>query len=161
MAKYLPWWSSRDPSTLEQELKGTVWPAVKALATKCQYYFQQDGASCHVAAPCPQFQGSEFRLAGANLLPCIDWRLSWMTVPRKYLYLPSQCYAFRILCFSLSTELYQLLLLQHLTATSYVFMHLLYPFFKVVFLFRITWNVRRCELTRFLSYPAYVIRVVY
>ena len=29
---------------LEQALKGTEWPAVTDLATKYQYWFQQDGA---------------------------------------------------------------------------------------------------------------------
>ena len=43
---------------VEQVLMGTVWPAVKSLDTKRQYYFQQDDASCFVTAPCLQLLGS-------------------------------------------------------------------------------------------------------
>jgi hypothetical protein len=45
---------------LNQVLKGTLWPAVKNLATRRQYWFQQDGASCHVTAPCLDFLSSKF-----------------------------------------------------------------------------------------------------
>ena len=37
---------------LDQVLKRTVWPAVRNIATKQQYWFQQDGASCHVTTLC-------------------------------------------------------------------------------------------------------------
>lgn len=45
---------------LNQVLKGTVWPAVKNVATRRQYWFQQDGASCHVTAPCLEFLAEKF-----------------------------------------------------------------------------------------------------
>lgn len=45
---------------LNQVLKETVWPNVKNTATRRQYWFQQDGASCHVTAPCLEFLSSKF-----------------------------------------------------------------------------------------------------
>ena len=46
---------------LNQALKGTVWPAVRTIATKRQYWFQQDGASCHVTT-CLNFLKEKFSL---------------------------------------------------------------------------------------------------
>jgi hypothetical protein len=40
---------------LNQVLKETVWQSVKNIATRKLYWFQQDGATCHVTAPCLQF----------------------------------------------------------------------------------------------------------
>ena len=45
---------------LEQVLKNTVWQSVKNLATRIQYWFQQDGASCHVTAECLDFLHAKF-----------------------------------------------------------------------------------------------------
>ena len=45
---------------LEEVLKKTVWRAVKGLATRRQYWFQQDGATCHVTIPCLTFMQSKF-----------------------------------------------------------------------------------------------------
>ena len=35
---------------LEKELRHIVWPTVKAVATRLQYWFQQDGSICDVTA---------------------------------------------------------------------------------------------------------------
>ena len=45
---------------LERVLQGCVWPAVRGLATRRQYWFQQDGASCHVTAECLDFLQAKF-----------------------------------------------------------------------------------------------------
>ena len=45
---------------LEKVLKNSVWHVVKAVATRLQYWFQQDGASCHVTASCLQLLSSKF-----------------------------------------------------------------------------------------------------
>jgi hypothetical protein len=45
---------------LNQVLRGIVWPSVKNHATRRQYWYQQDGASCHVTAPCLEFLRSKF-----------------------------------------------------------------------------------------------------
>ena len=45
---------------LEKVLKNNVWHAINAVATRRQYWFQQDGVSCHVTAPCLQFLSSKF-----------------------------------------------------------------------------------------------------
>lgn len=45
---------------LEKVLQGTVWPAVRFLATRKSYWMQQDGASCHVTAECLDFIHSKF-----------------------------------------------------------------------------------------------------
>ena len=45
---------------LEQVLKNTVWQSVKNLATRRQYWFQHDGASCHVTAECLDFLHAKF-----------------------------------------------------------------------------------------------------
>ena len=45
---------------LDLVLKKTVWASVKNIATRRQYWFQQDGASCHVTAPCLQFLAEKF-----------------------------------------------------------------------------------------------------
>ena len=45
---------------LNEVLKGTVWPAVKSIATRRQYWYQQDGASSHVTEPCLTFLKDKF-----------------------------------------------------------------------------------------------------
>ena len=45
---------------LNQVLKATVWPALRSIATRRQYWFQQDGASCHVTTPCLEFLREKF-----------------------------------------------------------------------------------------------------
>ena len=45
---------------LERVLKGAVWPSVRGVATRKQYWFQQDGASCHVTEECLDFIESKF-----------------------------------------------------------------------------------------------------
>ena len=45
---------------LAKVLKNSVWHAVKAVATRRQYWCQLDGASCHVTAPYLQFLSSKF-----------------------------------------------------------------------------------------------------
>lgn len=45
---------------LDQVLKRTVWPAVRNIATRQQYWFQQDGASCHVTTRCLDFLKEKF-----------------------------------------------------------------------------------------------------
>ena len=46
---------------LNQVLKTTVWPSVKNIATRKQYWFQQDGASCHVTGSCLEFLADKFK----------------------------------------------------------------------------------------------------
>lgn len=41
-------------------LKDVLWPSIKAVATKKQYWFQQDGATCHVTQPCLDFLKLKF-----------------------------------------------------------------------------------------------------
>ena len=45
---------------LEQVLKNAVWNAVKGVATRRMYWFQQDGATCHVTDSCLDFLKSKF-----------------------------------------------------------------------------------------------------
>lgn len=45
---------------LNRVLKETLWESVKRVATKKQYWFQQDGASCHVTASCLRFLEEKF-----------------------------------------------------------------------------------------------------
>ena len=45
---------------LTKVLKETVWETVKHVATRRQYWFQQDGASCHVTAECLEFLRDKF-----------------------------------------------------------------------------------------------------
>ena len=45
---------------LEQVLKNSMWNSVKNLATRRQYWFQQDGASCHVTTECLDFLHEKF-----------------------------------------------------------------------------------------------------
>ena len=45
---------------LNSVLKGTVWPAVRNIATRSKYWFQQDGASSHVTTPCLDFLKEKF-----------------------------------------------------------------------------------------------------
>ena len=56
---------------LEKVLKDTVWQNVKLVATKKEYWFQQDGASCHVTATSNIIFGRPFTnwtiLFGANV----------------------------------------------------------------------------------------------
>lgn len=41
-------------------LKDVLWPSIRAVATRKQYWFQQDGATCHVTRPCLDFLKSKF-----------------------------------------------------------------------------------------------------
>ena len=41
-------------------LQNTMWPSVKALATRKQHWYQQDGAPCHVTSPCLEFLKTKF-----------------------------------------------------------------------------------------------------
>ena len=45
---------------LEKVLKDTVWQNVKHVATRKEYWLQQDRASCHVTAQCLSFLRSKF-----------------------------------------------------------------------------------------------------
>ena len=45
---------------LEKGLKDTVWQNVKHVPTRKEYWFQQDGAICHVTAQCSSFLRSKF-----------------------------------------------------------------------------------------------------
>ena len=45
---------------LAKVLKNNIWLADKAVATRRQYWFQQDGASAHVTASCLRFLSSKF-----------------------------------------------------------------------------------------------------
>ena len=65
---------------LEKVLKNSVWHAFEAVSTRRQYWFLQDGASCHVTAQCLQFLSSErrynfssHRSPLASLLSCLNW----------------------------------------------------------------------------------------
>ena len=56
------WYQGSVTSTvyLEQVTKGTVWPAVKGVATRRGYWYQQDGASSHVTEEYLQFLKAKF-----------------------------------------------------------------------------------------------------
>ena len=41
-------------------LENTLWPAVRANATRKQYWYQHDGATCHVTTECLDFLRSKF-----------------------------------------------------------------------------------------------------
>ena len=41
-------------------LQNTLWPAVRASATRKQFWYQHDGAPCHVATQCLEFLKSKF-----------------------------------------------------------------------------------------------------
>ena len=41
-------------------LKNNLWHSVKSLATRRQYWYQQDGTTCHVTKPCMDFLKSKF-----------------------------------------------------------------------------------------------------
>ena len=41
-------------------VKNTLWPAVRARATQKQYWYQHDGATCHVTTECLEFLHSKF-----------------------------------------------------------------------------------------------------
>ena len=56
---------------LEKVLKDTVWQNVKLVATKKEYWFQQDGASCHVTAQCLSFLRSNHLSQHATSLATI------------------------------------------------------------------------------------------
>ena len=85
---------------LEEIQKSTVGAVVKGSAAKRQYWFQQYGACCHKTAESfletrniidhlihltyllltsPSMHKPWPIYAGTNLLPCMNWSLSWMT----------------------------------------------------------------------------------
>ena len=45
---------------LEQVFKGTVWPAVKGVATGRGYWYQQDGVSSYLTEECLEFMRAKF-----------------------------------------------------------------------------------------------------
>ena len=53
---------------LEKVLKNTVWQNVKHVATRKEYCFQQDGASCHVTAQYFVIFAIESSLATRNII---------------------------------------------------------------------------------------------
>ena len=53
-------WALSSSGVVFEVLKGTVWPAVRNIATGQQYWFQQDGASCDVTTRCLDFLKEKF-----------------------------------------------------------------------------------------------------
>ena len=46
---------------LEKVLKEAVWSSVQRQSTRYQYWFQQDGAPCHVTPQCLDFIKTKFQ----------------------------------------------------------------------------------------------------